>query len=138
MPISPIGEGSTPPIMAATVYDLPIKYLPFQKRDKKKSEGCGCGKKKDSDHEEDCDCEECSCSCNDDKKDCGCCAPGLVSAFDDEGKFLGCLTPNDAELYQKRTYTCQDGYVKLFNTAGDFLGCVTPADFATTYPLVNT
>jgi hypothetical protein len=122
--------------MGATAYDDSKTYLPFRKK-KKKDGGCGCGKKKHEDHDHGCGCEECKCGCEEEKKDCGCCPAGLVSVFDDEDKFIGCLTPNDAELYMKRTLECESGKAKLFNAAGDFLGCVSAADFVDLYPIVN-
>lgn len=121
--------------MSATTYNLPIAYLPFlNKGKKKKDSGCGCGKKHDSQE----DCDECNKTpCDDDKK-CGCCPPGLVSVFDDNDEFVGCLTPNDAELYMTNTLKCNDGFLKLFVTStGEFLGCVSASDYETLYPIVN-
>lgn len=122
--------------MAATTYSDPKTYLPYRKKSKK-DEGCGCGKKKHHDHEEDCECKECQeCGCED--KKCGCCPPGLVAVYDDSGNQTACLTPNDAELYQKNTFTCEDGYVKLIRTSdSSFLGCVSEKEFETLYPIVN-
>jgi len=117
--------------MAATIYDAPINYLPFLPREEKEG-GCGCSKHKDHKHE---DCEECQCQEDD---DCSCCPPGLVAVFDDKGNNLGCLTPNDAELYAKNTYTCDDGYVKVIKTSdGTFYGCVAAADFIAINAAVN-
>lgn len=115
--------------MAATTYDDKIKYLAFLKKkcvselEETKKPGCGCVE------EESCD------QCED---ECSCCPTGTVGVYDDKGNHLGCLTPNDAELFQKNTYTCDDGYVKLINTStGAFLGCVSEDEFGTLYPIVN-
>jgi len=79
-----------------------------------------------------------SCGCQHKSEDCGCCPPGLVAVYDDEGNQVACLTPNDAELYQKNTYTCKDGYVKLIRVSdGVFMGCVSESEFANLYTTVN-
>lgn len=62
-------------------------------------------------------------------KDCGCCPPGLVEQRDAEGKFLGCVTPNDAQVYMATTYKCPDGYIRLLDSEGNFQGCVSVADY---------
>lgn len=82
-----------------------------------------------------CDCNKSPCSCDD---DCGCCPAGLVAVYDDQGHQISCLTPNDAELFQKNTLTCQDGYIKLIITStGQFLGCVSEENFVTLNTAVN-
>lgn len=82
-------------------YSASTEYAKYLK--KKCSEGCGCTT----------------------SENCSCCPPGLVGIYDDEGNHLGCLTPTDAEEYQKNTFTCQDGYLKLIKTSdGTFYGCV--------------
>lgn len=99
--------------MAATTYTDQQNYAKYAHSNHKKD--CGCGG----------ECHECK------KENCGCCPPGLVSIFDDKGQNIGCVTPNDAELYKKNTFTCQDGYVKLYNDAtGEFLGCVSEENYA--------
>lgn len=109
--------------MAATEYTDPKTYIPFSNNDN----DCGCGKE---------DCDECSSCGNED--DCSCCPVGLVSIQDDNGTNIGCLTPNDAELFEKNTFKCNDGYVKLMrNSTGEFLGCVTEANFPDLYTQVN-
>jgi hypothetical protein len=103
-------------------YDSTQGYMKFQKKN------C-CG-------DESCDgnCDKCK-ECED---ECSCCPPGLVAIYNDQGVHVGCVTPNDAELYQKNTFTCKDGYVKLFRNAdGAFLGCVSETEFATLYPIIN-
>lgn len=123
--------------MAATVYDDPRVYIKYN-RNKRKKDECDCDEKK-NDHEEDCDCGECKKSCGcEEKKDCGCCPSGLVAVYDDNDELVGCLTPNDAELYMKNTIKCQDGFGKLFKVStGEFLGCFTAADIVTLYALIN-
>lgn len=82
--------------------------------------------------------EDEDCGCEGSTEECSCCPPGLIAIFDDAKKHLGCVTPNDAEQFQKNTFTCADGYVKLFNTStGAFLGCVTETEFAALYTTVN-
>lgn len=125
------------PDKVATTYSLPSAYLPYLRKNKKKD--CGCGGKKHNDHEDGCDCDECKkpCGCEE-KKDCGCCPPGLVSVFDENEEFIGCLTPNDAELFMQNTFKCEDGFGKMFRVSdGAFIGCFNAADYVTVYAVVN-
>lgn len=70
---------------------------------------------------------------------CSCCPPGLVGVYDDCGKHIGCVTPNDAEHLESSMITCTEGFVKLMHpTTGDFLGCVSEANFATLYAALVT
>lgn len=79
-----------------------------------------------------------SCGCGSEKDECGCCPPGLVAQYDDNGVHLACLTPNDAELFQRNTFSCKDGYVKLIRTSdGMFFGCVSETEFVTLFEAVN-
>jgi hypothetical protein len=100
-------------------YSDQFEYLKFLKSKCQEEDDCGGG------------CHECK-----ETDDCGCCPPGLVSVFNKSGKHVGCLTPNDAEIYQENiSKLCQSGYVALYNyTTGAFLGCVTEAEF----PALNT
>lgn len=103
-------------------YTDPKEYMKFQG-----NEGCG-----DKHHHSPCE------GCPDQEQKCSCCPPGLVAVYDDKGNHLSCLTANDAEQFQKNTFTCQDGYVKLFrNQTGEFLGCVSEGEFTTMYNAVN-
>jgi hypothetical protein len=110
-------------------YTDPKEYLKF-----KSASGCGCGETSTD------PCNDCN-DCKD--NDCSCCPPGLVAIYDDKGAHTGCVTANDAELYQKNTFTCQDGYVKLCKVSKDtgevisFLGCVSETEFAALYTAVN-
>lgn len=62
--------------------------------------------------------------------ECGCCPPGLISIEDSTGNNIGCLTPNDAEMYTKNTYKCSDNLVKTIHpSTGVFIGCLTIADY---------
>lgn len=110
--------------MAATTYTDPKEYLKFLK------------KKCLGEHHQDSPCEGgCKEGCDD---KCSCCPPGLVAIYDDKGNHTGCLTPSDAELYQKNTFTCLDGYVKLIrNETQEFIGCVSESEFVTMYNAVN-
>lgn len=104
-------------------YTDPKEYLKFG------TSGCGCGETSTD------PCNDCT-DCKD--NDCSCCPPGLVAIYDDKGAHTGCVTANDAELYQKNTFTCKDGYVKLFrNKTGEFLGCVSETEFVVMYNAVN-
>ncbi len=95
-------------------YDEQKSYAKFLKG--KCHEGHG-------DHEKGCGCEKCK------TEDCGCCPPGLVAVRDDDQNFVGCLTPNDAELYQKNSFKCDDGYIKVYDGDGNFIGCLTPDEY---------
>jgi hypothetical protein len=106
--------------MAATVYTDQQQYAKFQNKSKCSehghSDGCGC---KESD-------------------DCGCCPPGLVAVPDADGKNVACLTPNDAELYNKNTFMCKPGYIKLVrNSTGEVLGCVSESEYIALNASVN-
>lgn len=83
-----------------------------------------------------CGCKTENCGCKTD--DCGCCPPGLVAVYDDNGKHIGCLTPNDAEVFKKETLECPQGFVKLVNNStGEILGCVSEDSFAALNQEVN-
>lgn len=73
-----------------------------------------------------CDCEDKSnCSC---AKDCGCCPPGLVGYYDNQGNFSGCLTPNDAACLEVEGTVPPKGYIKVYSTgdsSGTFIGIMT-------------
>lgn len=72
---------------------------------------------------------------------CGCCPPGLVALYDENGKHEGCVTPNDAQTYKEATAKfCDEGYVALYNNSTvppTFLGCVAEGEFAAAYEAVN-
>jgi hypothetical protein len=106
--------------MAATTYTDQQNYVKFLTQQAKASEGCGCGSGSSA-------------------SECSCCPVGLVALYDDKGQHLGCVTPNDAELYKKNSLVCQDGYVKLINdTTQEFLGCVSEEVYASLNSSVNT
>lgn len=105
--------------MTATTYTDQQNYVKFLTQQAKASEGCGCGSGASA-------------------SECSCCPPGLVGLYDDKGQHLGCVTPNDAELYKKNSLVCQDGYVKLLNdTTQEFLGCVSEEVYASLNASVN-
>lgn len=107
--------------MTATAYTEQQEYIKYNQ-------------KKKHDHSSDCGCNECSGS----SEDCGCCPVGMVAQYDDKGQFLGCLTPNDAELYKKNSLVCQDGFIKLIrNEDGEFMGCVSEENFHDIYVVIN-
>ena len=108
--------------MAATVYDPTRTYIKYLKKKcvEETTSGCGC---------------EGECSCED---KCSCCPAGTVAIYGADGNHEGCLTPNDAELYAKNTFTCAPGYVMLKNNATEeILGCVSESEFIALYTAVN-
>lgn len=65
---------------------------------------------------------------------CPCCPIGTIAVYDANGKFSGCLTPQDAELYKASLVQCAAGFVKLINPhTNEFVGCVSVADFPALY-----
>lgn len=76
-----------------------------------------------------CTCGGCNDACPPEEK-CGCCPTGLVSVQDKDGLNIGCLSPNDAELYMKNTFKCTDGYIRVLDDASNFIGCLTPDEYA--------
>jgi hypothetical protein len=61
-------------------------------------------------------------------EECSCCEPGTVGVFDENGKHLGCLTPNDAQEYANGIIEPPEGYVKVLDpNTGEYLGNLTPA-----------
>jgi hypothetical protein len=90
--------------------------------------------------EESAGCGECNDGCGEGcEEKCSCCPAGLVAVYEADGTHKGCLTPADAELFHKETFTCQSGYVKLYKegTPSVFLGCVSESEFAELYAAVN-
>jgi hypothetical protein len=112
--------------MAATTYDEQREYTKFLKKKAMHSEH--------GHHHEGCsDCDE-----KNDNDYCECCPPGLIAVYDDQNTRLGCLTPNDAELFNKNTFRCQDGYLRLIRIAdGEFFGCVSEENFKDIYDNIN-
>lgn len=63
-----------------------------------------------------------SCGCNP-SENCSCCPVGTVGVYNDEGEHVGCLSPNDAEIYNNGIIEPDNGYVKIIDpTTGKFLG----------------
>lgn len=80
-------------------------------------------------------CTDCNQSSS--SEECSCCPPGLVGVTGDDGEPAGCLTPNDAALFNA-SKPCQPGFVKLYKTStSEFLGCVSEGEFAAIYAAVN-
>jgi hypothetical protein len=78
-------------------------------------------------------CSDCNGGCSGCEEKCGCCPTGLVAVEDSNGNHIGCLTPNDAQLYMTDTYKCPDGYIRVTSGTGAsmvFIGCLTPAEYA--------
>ncbi|PHS05095.1 MAG: hypothetical protein COA88_12805 [Kordia sp.] len=75
------------------------------------------------------DCGDGDCGSSD---DCGCCPPGLVAVYDCKGTHAGCLTPNDAAVYNNSLETCAEGFLKFFHPiTGEYMGCATPEEIST-------
>ena len=73
-----------------------------------------------------CDCEDSSsCDCN---TDCGCCPVGTVAIYDDKSNHIGCLSPNDAAIYQVDTIDVPEGFIKVI-VDGVYIGLLTVADY---------
>jgi len=110
--------------MAATTYDPQQAYAKFLKK-KCQEEGHEHSEEHNNDYNDD--------------KNCPCCPPGLVAVKTDDGQLVGCLTPNDAELYNASNKSCTDGYVALYKTGTPnvYLGCVSEENFAALYAQVN-
>lgn len=83
--------------------------------------------------------EESPCGCKDEDNKCSCCPPGLVALYDDKGIHLGCLTPNDIDIYHQRNFTCQDGYVVLIQSGatGDVYSCISEETYLALNPPVT-
>lgn len=83
-------------------------------------------------------CEETSSSCpsgSAEESDCSCCPPGLVAVYDANNTHVACLTPNDAQQYNKEL-PCLPGSIKMFQ--GDvYIGCVSEGEYAALYAVLN-
>lgn len=81
-------------------------------------------------HQAECDCEDkTSCDCKSD--DCGCCPVGLVGSYDEQGNFLGCVTPTDYACLEVEGVVPPQGYQKVYSTGdstGTFIGIMSNAD----------
>lgn len=67
-------------------------------------------------------------SCGDSSGDCSCCPVGTVGVYNEKGEHVGCLTPNDAEIYNNALHVPVEGYVKVIDpTTGKYMGDLPPA-----------
>jgi len=67
------------------------------------------------------------CGCGD-TNDCSCCPPGTVGVYNEKGEHVGCLTPNDAEIYNNALHIPIEGFVKVIHpVTGKYLGDLPPA-----------
>lgn len=68
--------------------------------------------------------EDCGCGTSD---DCSCCPTGTVGVYSEDGAHVGCLTPNDAEIYNNALIDPPEGFVKVYDpTTGKYLGAMSP------------
>lgn len=66
------------------------------------------------------------------------CPPGLVAVLDCDGNHVGCLSPNDAEVYRNATLAPAEGYTKVYHpTTGEFLGAMSVDDACKLLDCVN-
>lgn len=92
-------------------------YSPFSEYAKYLKDKCDS-----HDHDHGCGCK--------DNKDCGCCPVGTIAIEDKDGKHIGCLTPNDAEIFMTKTFRCPDGYIRVVDeVTGVFIACLTPDEY---------
>lgn len=69
---------------------------------------------------------DCGCGTS---SDCSCCPTGTVGVYSEDGEHVGCLTPNDAELYNNALINPPEGFVKVFDpTTGAYLGAMSPSE----------
>lgn len=81
-------------------------------------------------HQVECGCEDKS-NCGCESNDCGCCPPGLVGSYDDQGNFIGCVTPTDYACIEVEGTIPPPGYVKVYSTgdsSGTFIGIMSNSD----------
>lgn len=93
-----------------TTYDSQNSYAKFQSE-------CTCGAETQND---------CSCGCGT-TDDCGCCPVGTVAVYNEDGSHKGCLSPNDAEIFEAGTHVPTTGFVKVIDTNGKYYGDLPPA-----------
>lgn len=70
---------------------------------------------------------------------CQCCQDGLVAVYNSDGKYIGCLTPADAQEYNTNNVYCTQGFLALYKAGSPatFIGCVSQDDFLTLYQALN-
>jgi len=73
--------------------------------------------------------EEGDSDCCSESSDCGCCPTGTVAVYNEDGTHSGCLTLNDAEIFNSSMIEPIEGYVKTFHpTTGAYLGSMSVSD----------
>ncbi|MHA1166302.1 MAG: hypothetical protein ACTSRU_00660 [Candidatus Hodarchaeales archaeon] len=92
-----------------TEYDNQTSYTKFQS-------DCNCGAESSSD---------CTCGCSTDE--CSCCPIGTVAVYNEDGTHKGCLSPNDAEIFEVGTHVPTTGYVKVIDSNGKYYGDMSPS-----------
>lgn len=90
-------------------YDSSTSYAKYQ--------SCNCGAESESD-----------CSCGNFNSDCSCCPVGTVGVYNEDGDHVGCLSPNDAEIFQNGTHVPTEGFIKVINpSTGAYYGDLPPS-----------
>ena len=76
---------------------------------------------------------DCSCTTA-----CTCCPTGSVAIYDESGNHAGCVTPQEATIYNNDKVQCPAGYAKLIDpNSGEFLSCLLVSDLASTLTLLE-
>ena len=75
----------------------------------------------------------CTGSCSSCCTDGASCPVGHVAIYDENQSFAGCVTPQEATIYNNDKVQCSAGYAKLIDpNSGEFLACMLVGDLATT------
>jgi hypothetical protein len=75
----------------------------------------------------------CTGSCSSCCTDGASCPVGHVAIYDENQSFAGCVTPQEATIYNNDKVQCSAGYAKLIDpNSGEFLACMLVGSLATT------
>lgn len=74
---------------------------------------------------------DCNGSCSSCCTDGASCPVGHVAIYDENQSFAGCVTPQEATIYNNDKVQCSAGYGKLIDpNSGEFIGCVLASDLS--------